>query len=258
MTLLSRLSRALPVLALGALSLSLTLSAHADVQQNRWSSPIMLVADTQHNAESTHIGAPFTAHLADTYCVDGSCIPKGTIFHGHVDTMTESRRLYRPGKIEVYFDEIEYPNGSKMSLINTNDTKGDHISSRARMFKYHHPKAITFHRDLLQTAPVFVAGAATAISLGVATPLTGAVIPISLGSRLVVSEAQEGIMAANSPEDESFWKGAFRGAMRAAIVPYAIYNASYMSPEAMIDPGQVIKYKPKRELAKRIYNGPQL
>ena len=253
MTLLSRLSRALPVLALGAVSLSLTLSAHADVQLNRWTSPIMLVADTQHNAEHTAIGAPFSAHLADTYCVNGGCLPKGTLFHGHVDTMTESRRLYRPGKIEVYFDEIEYPNGTKMSLINTNESNDDHISSRARMFKYRHPKAVVFHRDLIQTMPVFLAGAATAISLGIATPLDAAVIPISFGSRLVVSETQEGIMAANSPEDQSFWGGALKGLMRAAIVPYAIYNASYLSPEAMIDPGQVIKYKPKRELAKRMY-----
>jgi hypothetical protein len=243
--------------ALSVLSLSVSLTAHADVQLNRWTSPIMLVADTQHNAEHTAIGAPFSAHLADTYCVDGACLPKGTMFHGHVDTMTESRRMYRPGKIEVYFDEIEYPNGTKMSLINTNDTKGDHISSRARMFKYRHPKAVVFRRDLIQTMPVFIAGAATALSLGIATPLESAVIPISFGSRLVVSEAQEGIMAAHDPGDQSFWGGALRGAMRAAIVPYAIYNASYLSPEAMIDPGQVIKYKPRRELAKRMYM-PQL
>jgi hypothetical protein len=96
-------------------------SSTQSVEQS-WTIPPDTVISVQMNGTLTsrtaHVGDKFNATVTVPVYVNGrTVIPAGAIVEGRITQVTPAKRMNRSGTIGVDFDDIVFPNGSRVGLI---------------------------------------------------------------------------------------------------------------------------------------------
>jgi hypothetical protein len=96
----------------------------------------MMERDLDGNLLPAKEGQEITARVSEDLYVDNNkVIPEGTIFHGHVSKILPPRRVYRPGWLELSFDEIITPDGRKFAFkAEADNFKPSTVKSKAKGF----------------------------------------------------------------------------------------------------------------------------
>lgn len=77
----------------------------------------LLDKDLDGNYPPAHVGDVITARTTeDIYVEDSKVIPAGTVFHGRVSNVVPPRRLQRPGWLEISFNQLDLPNGTRFAF----------------------------------------------------------------------------------------------------------------------------------------------
>lgn len=78
---------------------------------------ISLRMDTGLNSRTSRVGDRFTATVTLPVHVNGmTAIPAGATVHGHVTQVTPARRMSKSGTLAIDFDELVFPDGSRMKV----------------------------------------------------------------------------------------------------------------------------------------------
>ena len=126
--------RSLLLAVITVFALSLPLSVIASNQDTRprysstqsaeqsWTIPPDTVISVQMNGTLTsrtaHVGDKFNATVTVPVYVNGrTVIPAGAIVEGRITQVTPAKRMNRSGTIGVDFDDIVFPNGSRVGLV---------------------------------------------------------------------------------------------------------------------------------------------
>jgi hypothetical protein len=136
--------------------------------------PILAVSRTNLNTFTTKPGDIFTAKIAENLQVCNKLlVPAGSTVCGMVTQVKKPKRYpLRNGSITLYINQIETPQGQKISLAG-NEVLGKIIS----------PLEKTIKRKVIGTLPPRAAGYGTSIPLGKATDLnSGVVYAVSTGA----------------------------------------------------------------------------
>jgi hypothetical protein len=82
------------------------------------SHPISLInRDFDGNLYPARLGQSITARtIEDIYVDNNKVIPEGTVLHGYVSKILPPRRVYRPGSLEISFDQLITPDGRKFAF----------------------------------------------------------------------------------------------------------------------------------------------
>lgn len=77
----------------------------------------LLDRDLDGNLLPAHVGDVISARTTeDIFVEDNKVIPAGTMFRGKVSNVIPPRRLQRPGWLEISFNELELPNGTRFAF----------------------------------------------------------------------------------------------------------------------------------------------
>lgn len=92
--------------------------------------------DLDGNLHPAVEGQKITARTTeDIYVDDSKVIPQGTVFYGTVSKIHGPRRVYRPGHLEIKFDQLQLPDGKKFAFTAEADNfKKSTPRSKARGF----------------------------------------------------------------------------------------------------------------------------
>lgn len=90
--------------------------------EQSWTLPQDTVISVQMNATLTsrtaHVGDKFTATVTIPVYVNGrTVIPAGSIIEGRVTQVTPAKRMNRSGTIGIDFDDLLFPNGTRVGLV---------------------------------------------------------------------------------------------------------------------------------------------
>lgn len=78
---------------------------------------ISLRMDTGLNSRTSRVGDKFTATVTLPVHVNGrTAIPAGSTVHGHVTQVTPARRMSKSGTLAIDFDELVFPDGSRIKV----------------------------------------------------------------------------------------------------------------------------------------------
>lgn len=213
--------------------------------QKRLTSPMVLQLHTSHNSLTSHAGEPFSASLPVASCYKGSCIPAGTRIHGYVEKVLPSRKLHRPGFVDVQMTQIQTPDGHVQRFGKASRSRRLHLTS---------PDAYTVKRQLLDEVPSVLGATAVVVPLALASSLTaGAIIPLGFAGAVIASGIQEGIQHKRGRSKGSLETKVGRSVMRGTVAPYVAYKASKRSPSVSVQAGDRIAFKPSRAFAKALY-----
>ena len=82
------------------------------------SHPIGLInRDLDGNLYPARLGQQITARtIEDIYVGKNKIIPEGTVLHGFVSRILPPKRVYRPGSLELSFDQLITPDGKKFAF----------------------------------------------------------------------------------------------------------------------------------------------
>jgi peptidoglycan hydrolase-like protein with peptidoglycan-binding domain len=94
----------------------------AQYADQSWTLPPDTVISVQMNAtlssRTARVGDKFTATVTIPVYVNGrTVIPAGTIVEGRITQVTPAKRMSRSGTIGIDFDDLVFPNGSRVGLV---------------------------------------------------------------------------------------------------------------------------------------------
>jgi hypothetical protein len=101
------------------------------------SHPIKLMdRDFDGNLYPARLGQQITARTTeDIYVNDNKIIPEGSVFTGHVSRILPPRRVYRPGSLELSFEDLITPDGRKFAFhVEANNAKRSTVKTKAKGF----------------------------------------------------------------------------------------------------------------------------
>jgi peptidoglycan hydrolase-like protein with peptidoglycan-binding domain len=144
--------------------------------EQSWTIPPDTVIAVQMNgsltSQTAHVGDKFTATVTVPVYMNGrTVIPAGAIVEGRITQVTPAKRMNRSGTIGIDFDDIVFPNGSRVGLVGSLTSSDP--STRKRIDDESHVSAESNNRPA-----VFVGGggAIGAILGGIAGGGKGAVL----------------------------------------------------------------------------------
>jgi len=90
--------------------------------EQSWTLPPDTVINVQMNgtlsSRTAHVGDKFTATVTVPVYVNGrTVIPAGSIVEGRVTQVTPAKRMNRSGTIGIDFDDLLFPNGTRVGLV---------------------------------------------------------------------------------------------------------------------------------------------
>jgi hypothetical protein len=165
------------------LAFSMLAAANAVSQYERsWTVPegtvISMRMDSNLSSKTSRVGDKFTATVTIPVYVNGrAVIPAGSVVEGRVSEVTPAKRMSRSGTIAVAFDELVFPNGSRMpingSLTSADPNERQRIDEESRV-----------SGDIGNRKVVFIGGggAVGAVLGGIAGGGKGAVVGGVLGA----------------------------------------------------------------------------
>lgn len=101
------------------------------------SHPISLInRDIEGNLYPARLGQQITARTTEDIYVDkNKIIPEGSVLRGSVSKILPPRRVYRPGSLELSFDQLITPDGRKFAFrAEANNVKRSTIKTKAKGF----------------------------------------------------------------------------------------------------------------------------
>lgn len=117
---------AMVVVQAGYTSAQETRPRHSSAQYSEptWTLPPDTVISVQMNrtlsSRTARVGDKFTATVTVPVYVNGrTVIPAGSIVEGRVTQVTPAKRMNRSGTIGIDFDDVVFPNGSRVGLVGT-------------------------------------------------------------------------------------------------------------------------------------------
>jgi hypothetical protein len=221
------------------------LPVKAALQQRDITGPITLKFHQQLDSAYSHIGDPFRATVTSTSCYQRHCIPAGTTFSGFVMEVKPSRKIHRPGYLDLQVGSIHYPDGRHLAYDS---------ASKRRNIRLMSPEAYTVKRQLLDEVPAVLGATAVVVPLALASSLgPGAIIPLGFAGAIIASGIQEGVQTARGREHGNFLEHTGRTVARGTVVPYVAYKATQLSPEAHVGRGDVVAVRPGSRFARELY-----
>jgi peptidoglycan hydrolase-like protein with peptidoglycan-binding domain len=90
--------------------------------ERSWTLPADTVISVQMNttlsSRTSHVGDKFIATVTVPVYVNGqTVIPAGSVIEGRVTQVTPARRMSRSGMIAIDFDDLIFPNGTRVDLV---------------------------------------------------------------------------------------------------------------------------------------------
>jgi peptidoglycan hydrolase-like protein with peptidoglycan-binding domain len=90
--------------------------------ERSWTLPADTVISVQMNttlsSRTSHVGDKFIATVTVPVYVNGqTVIPAGSVIEGRVTQVTPARRMSRSGMIAIDFDDLVFPNGTRVDLV---------------------------------------------------------------------------------------------------------------------------------------------
>jgi peptidoglycan hydrolase-like protein with peptidoglycan-binding domain len=110
--------------------------------ERSWTVPegtvISMRMDSNLSSKTSRVGDKFTATVTIPVYVDGkTVIPAGSVVEGRVTEVTPAKRMSRSGTIAVAFDELVFPNGSRVringSLTSADPNERQRIDEESRV-----------------------------------------------------------------------------------------------------------------------------
>jgi hypothetical protein len=167
-------------LALGLLGLLSAAPGWAEqvLKSPRQRIKVDLMNDLRHG--EVMAGTPFAASVQEPARYKGNVLPYGTIFRGEVSKTKDSKHFNRPGYLVLYVNEVEFPTGEKVSLVDY----------KQRNTKVYNPDAVTLTENIIPQLPFTAINTAVSVSLRTATNISAAsVLPINIGVRALTGAA---------------------------------------------------------------------
>gem|GEM_PF-2617174 len=143
--------------------------------------PVLALSRTNLDTNTSKSGDVFLAKLVEDIIVDNSVlVPKNSSVYGVVTGIKKAKRYpLRNGNIDIAINQIETPQGQKISL-----------ERREILAKVISPLEKTIKIKVVGTLPPRAAGYGTSIPLGQGTELgSGSVYAISMGASIVAGAA---------------------------------------------------------------------
>jgi hypothetical protein len=224
---------------------STALQASAELQQKTVTGPIVLRFYNALNSANVTVGDPFKATVTETSCYQGSCINKGTMLSGFVMEAKSSRKIHRPGYMDLQVVSVDYPDGRHLRYQDTNTKRNIRLMS---------PEAYTVKDQLVEQVPSLLGATAVVVPLALASSLTaGAIIPLGFAGAIIASGIQEGIQTRRGLAHGSPLERTGRVVARGTVLPYVGYKATQLSPEAAVNVGDAVALRPGARFAREMY-----
>jgi peptidoglycan hydrolase-like protein with peptidoglycan-binding domain len=172
--------------------------------ERSWSIPEDTVINVQMNgtlsSRTSRVGDKFNATVTIPVYVDGkTVIPAGTVVEGRVTQVTPAKRMSKSGSLAVDFDNLVFPNGSRINLVGS--LTSDDPETRRRI-----DEESNVSGEDKKRAAVFIGGggAVGAVLGGIAGGGKGAVVGGVLGAGagvagVLLSKGEEAQVPSGTP-----------------------------------------------------------
>ncbi len=221
-------------LSLGLLSGFAIQKSWSDVVVENLKTPLTATLEKALNIEKgTEAGDTFIAVTQEDYFYQTSLLPAGSRMVGTVEKVRKSKRLGRPGYLQLRINQVEFPDGStfimpeKIRAKNKKNTKSKKMK-KVKAQRLYHPKAKTKGGMMKSNMAAMIAGSTTTIAL---TSVGTFSSPYALGARIITGAVWEGI---KGDKEKPLYKRMGKGGWRGSGVP-GIYHFVKKEPNPTFD-----------------------
>ncbi len=178
--------------------------------------PVTAVLQEELSVETTQAGSSFTAITQEDYLYKTSILPAGSRIIGKVEKVKKSKRLGRPGYLQLKITQVEFPDGQIFTMPETVLNKRNK-EKKVKAQRHYHPEAKTKSGMMKSNMVSMIAGSSTTIAL---TSVGTFSSPYALGARVVAGAIWEGF---KGDKQKPLYKRLAKGGWRGTGVPGMYY-----------------------------------
>jgi hypothetical protein len=229
----------------------LSLPGYADQTLQPRKGAVYVQIRTGMDVKKTLDGSAFEGVTRENYYYEKSAIPAGTYFTGHVHLIKPSRRLTRPGFVQLDLEQARFPSGHVVSLSEPSSGKsGTLLKTGIRTRKLNHPEAKTFWYVLEMGLGLSAGSAVIDIPIKIITGVSFAtMLGIGTGVRIV-----EGIAAEYLPGERrrhnrhsDSWPHRWGHGFVRGVGAVGVYHLVKRAPNPKLGAGEMLPLRFKKQ-----------